>query len=80
MNAHSDTIATLQKNKTYSAAIADAERKNVMLQMLNNELRKEKRAQAKRIKNLEKAIIGLKETINEHLATIRAENSKEVTK
>lgn len=59
MSARSDTIAALQKNKTYSAAIADAERKNVMLQMLNDELRKKNRALAKRIKVLEKSNVDL---------------------
>ena len=73
MSAHSDTIATLQKSKIYSTLLSDAERKNVILQMLNDELKRKNRAQAKRIKNLEKAIIGLKETIRE-------KNLKEATK
>lgn len=94
MNARSDTIATLQKSKIYSAALTDAERKNVMLQMLNDELRKKNRAQSKRIKNLEKtikdlievneqkrvALFKIKETSNEYWATIREKNSKEATK
>ena len=94
MSAHSDTIATLQKSKIYSTLLSDADRKNVILKMLNDELRKKNRAQAKRIKVLEESnvdvikaneqkrvvLFKIKEIINEYWAQVRAENSKEAKK
>lgn len=94
MSAYSDYLATLQKSKIYSTLLSDADRKNAILQMLNDELRKKNRAQAERIKVLEESNVDLikankqkrvvlfkiKETINEYWAQVRAENSKEATK
>ena len=94
MSARKDTIANLQKSKIYSTLLSDANRKNVILKMLNDDLRKKNRAQAKRIKVLEESNVDLikaneqkrvvlfkiKETINEYWAQVRAENSKEATK
>lgn len=94
MSAHTDTIATFPKSKIYSTLLSDANRKNVILKMLNDDLRKKNRAQAKRIKVLEESNVDLikaneqkrvvlfkiKETINEYWAEVSAENSKEAKK
>lgn len=94
MSVHNDTIATLPKSKIYSTLLSDANRKNVILKMLNDDLRKKNRAQAKRIKVLEESNVDLikaneqkrvvlfkiKEIINEYWAQVRAENSKEAKK